>query len=132
MEALRKTFALTLIGLLVGVLIGFLFSRGRMNRQLADSQTLFDRKIRCQQIAQQLQREQAKEYDYLQYEDIEYSSKRNSCVASVTAFRGSLELYLVEDLVSRTTLWTGTCTSGVDCDREAAIRQAREEQRAKF
>lgn len=125
-------FAFAFGGLVFGVVIGFLLARGEVNQCGTESQAFFDRKIRCQQVAQQQQREQSSDYDYLQYEDIGYSTKRNSCVASVTAFRGSLEMYLVEDLLSRTTLWSESCTSGKDCDREGAIKQAQKEQLVKF
>ena len=109
-----------------------LIRRTTSSSQVADPQTLFERNIRCQQIAQQLQREQSKDYDYLQYEDIGYSAKRDSCIASVKAIHGSVEIFVVEDLLSRTTLWSDSCTSGKDCDREDALNKAQKQQRAKF
>jgi hypothetical protein len=130
---MRKGFVITataLAGVLVGVLLGFLGAGRRM--KAADSETLFARKIRCQQIAQQLQQAESKDYDYLQYEDIGYSAKRDSCIAGVKAFRGRLEVFAVEDLLSRTTLWSDSCISGKDCDREDALTRVQKEQLAKF
>lgn len=123
-------FAFALGGLVIGVLIGFLLAREKVNP--AKSQPLFDRRVRCQQIAQQLQREESKEYDYLQYEDIAYSAKRDSCVASVLAIHGSLEIYVVEDLLSQTTLWSDSCGSKDCYERRDALAKAQKEQLAKF
>src|SRR6185369_7217175 len=127
---MRKEFVSTITvvaGVLMGALLGFLLGRGIGNRQSTAPQTFFERKIRCQQIAQQLQREESRELDYLQYEDIGYSAKRDSCIASVRAIRGSLEIFLVEDLLSRTTLWSDSCMSGKDCDREDALMKTQKE-----
>ena len=128
---MKKPFDLPVISTVAGVLIGFLVARGWPTRQPSNTQTLFDRNIRCQQVARQAERDERSDYDFLMYDDIGYSAKRDSCVASVISFKRSMQMWGVVDLLSGSILWSDSCFSGKDC----GIRESdkiQKEQRAKF
>lgn len=92
-----------------------------------ESAKLFERKIRCSDVAEKKAKERFPDGNG-GFEKVIYSSKRNSCVASVSVVLQGIVIYSVEDILTGEQLHHKLCSPKLGCN----MSEAQDQREAEF
>jgi hypothetical protein len=100
-----KITAVFVVGILIGagIIESFHVVRGRLRREF------FEQRIRCKNLAEIYAKTNSDDHTSLFVDRTDFSTARNSCVASISKATSGFWTYQVVDVITGEPLFTGFC-----------------------
>jgi hypothetical protein len=95
--------------LMAGLLIGAVAATAYLRLQQSNNQARFEAKITCRQIAQEYEKNRSRDGSAIELQQVDYSPKRNSCIATLDSNDDLFQSANVVDVITGEVIWSDEC-----------------------